>query len=224
MKLNRNSLLLAIGVIVVGIGWFWFGNRQPEFTRAGANAFCHELLVRESDGQALISEDISLAVGKGIYAVVEFSPKPDRPGEIETYPLEDPKFWRLAVKVYRRTDWPAEEGVKYLGCLHFEDDHRRALSAASPETKKRQGDLIGFGDGADLWTEAAGYHGEPVDLQKIVAPRERRWTLLATPSDSKAGDQFVYEIALFPHAHAASSLRFVIGPHVVLRRGLITVQ
>ena len=207
----------------IAISLYVFWERSPQFARAEPNPYCNDIVVRVFGQETILPEDLRLGPGKGQYATLEFTPIPNFPTEVEGMAVQSPRFWTLALKLYQKSTWPDEEGVRFLDCCHFENDHRKLLQDATPLERQKHGSRVVFG-GADLWTSAAGFSGEPEYLAETKNPWGRRWTLFATPHDSKPGDEFVYELVLFPHAHMASATRQALGPTVVLRRGLITVD
>jgi len=212
------ALIFALAIIL-----YFFWNRQPPFSRAEANAFCENIIGRVSGEQTSLPEDLRLGPGKGQYATFEFTPRQNFPTEIEGLPVQDPRFWLVVLKIYERSEWPNQDKIRYVGCPTFVFDYSKILEKATTLERQKYEYLDVFG-GADLWTQGAGFSGEPEDPIQSENPWGHHWTFFATPHDSKPGDEFVYELVLFPHAHRASALRTMLGPSVVLRCGLITVD
>ena len=215
---------LPLGLFAATITLWSFCTRPTAFTRAEPNRYCKDFIVREVGGATQVPEDVQFSPGKGAYVVVEFTPEAEHPTSIEGFVVENPLFWKCIVKVYVLANWPSNDQVRYVDCPPFKDDHAIALENASGEDLKRHGNIFCVVGSTDLWTAASGFKGEPQDELVLEHDRHRRWTLLAAPLHATAGDQFVYEIILLPHAHAISALRIAQGPPVVLRRGLITVK
>jgi hypothetical protein len=213
-------LSLAIAAVVVSL-WLVF-DRKPSFSEAPPNDYCTVEMINNDDGTPLPIR-FELTRDQGIYATLIMTEKANRPSEIDGKFVEEYGMWMAVGNRTAMGEWPAEEPSTFR-VAHYKDDfeHFKA-KVVSPESRNRHRRLFTLGSVNDFRKDA-GFHGEPE--RPISIPRNVRcaYTFFCQPWDAVPGDEFVVEVFLIPHAHEVSELRSIIGPKVLLWRGMMVCR
>lgn len=214
-------LIISVSLVVAFVLLWMFLSRPPRFEAAPPNDFCEVEMIRNDDGTPLPIQ-MEFTWEQGVYATLIMKEKPNRPTEIEGKFVEEYGMWMTVGNLTPLDAWPADEQKMFLVRPYRDDFLYFKAKVVSPESGRRQ--KRGFiGSSADFRKDA-GFDGEPDRPSSI--PREVRcaYTFFCQPWEAVPGQQFVVEVFLLPHAHDISSLRMVIGPKVLLWRGLITCR
>ncbi len=213
--------LALLGVLSLGCG----GAIKP-IEPASPNDFVSQFLcdrLSDSDDASAMSDVIEIRQNTGFIVQFGLEPNPQRPTEFEHRKVAPPPEWPLMVVIYNRNSDDTDSKT-LKGCVQPLD--RRDRMDRSIE--KRSWHLLNSFESA-FWGAGARntrtIPRQPVSPTAIADWKSGKtqwyWSYMCVDKD-QSGD-FVFEIRLFPTAFWISPARYEMGPHVVLKRGLLRV-
>ena len=192
--------------------------RGPRFTEAPPNEFCHVQIISNVHGAELPTE-LEIGRNDGFYFTVVMEKKPNCPTEIEDLPMQDYADWKTFGYLTPRKEWPSEDGIRF-DVQHYPQDHdyfQSKIASMNGKTSR----LTVISGGSRLKRREAGWAGHPERPEGIPQDTRCAYGFISLPRDAITGDEYVMEVYLIPHAHRVSAQRSVMGPKVLLWRGLI---
>lgn len=203
---------LASGCML--LWWYFHDARQSH--PSSAESFVAKVVVERLDDAQRLDETVELRLGSGFYISAGFVPQKNLPDALDGREIQDPAFWPVALVFYARGASLKDASAVRKPCIRFERPANRRVRQRGSEANTR---FIPIGN-THPYAPSGRPSGRraPPNLPKDWPPDEMRfWTYFGLPEDRLG--EYVYELTLYPTARWVSSVRFELGPPVVIRRG-----
>jgi hypothetical protein len=199
-------------IIAIAVAAYFYWPSNAPLAEADPRPFATSVsFVRHADQTPL--DVMELQENTGLYVDLTFALGAEIPELYDGKEVQSPQTWPLAVAITPRQRFGKPQTVRMI----VRPDTFRPPNRPYRETFR--GVPVG---GSGTWNKRLGFKGPPDPLPGWKKDEARFWAYFSAGTD-KSGE-FVYEIVAYPTAKWVSSVRYIRGPEIVLKRGLLHVS